>query len=300
MVSGFYLVSEESDKANEIEVFKKLNPNVDIKLVNFEDIIPIAGDINQIMTVNGLIDFPDFVFVRAFDLSADKQYHVKSVLRMLEYKGVLCINTADTKDKTSDKLLTNQIVSSVAESVKVPKTMLITPKTDGKFIADSVGLPAVIKVMHGSGGKGLSLIKTVEELDELLNIIFAAPFDEQLIEKEAIMSSKGRDIRLVVANGEVIDSFIRENPDDFKSNVSAGGSIIPYDTPEILVKDTLKIANKLNLKVGSIDFLFGENENEFYFCEANSTIGLPYLLNAPDEKNKELLKKYSGLLMKTL
>lgn len=293
MKRGFYLVSKDADKKKEVEVFKKLNNGVDIQLVNFEEIIPIAGDLDKIKTINGEMDFPDFVFVRAFDLG-EKQYHLKSVLEMLEYNNVLCINSTDTKEKTSDKLLTSQIVSSVAENIKVPKTILVTPDIDGKIIVETLGLPLVVKVIHGSGGKGLSLINSTEELDNLLNLVFAAPFNDQIIAQEAIMTSKGRDARIVIANGEIIDSFIRSNPDDFKSNVHQGGSLMEFEPSESLKNDAVKIANALNLKLGSIDFLFGENEDEFYFCEANSTIGLPYLLG----EDKEKISKYSNLLEK--
>ena len=41
--------------------------------------------------------------------------------------------------------------------------------------------------------------------------------------------------------------------------------------------------------MGSVDFLFGENEGEFYLCEANSSVGLPYLM---DSTRGDVSKRY--------
>lgn len=294
MTTGFFLVSKDSiKKEHDVKLFANFFPEIDIKLIYFEDIIAIAdSNLKKIQTIHGELDFPDFVFVSAFNLG-DKEYHLKSVLRMLEYNGVNCINPADTKEKTVDKLLTNQIVSYIVKNLKIPKTVLITPEMNADQVCEIVGLPLVVKIMHGSSGEGLSLIKSKEELDNLLNIIFSAPFNDQIIAQEAILSSKGKDLRLVIANGEVIDSFIRSNPDDFKSNISTGGSITPFDPPKTLVEDALKIADYLNLKLGSVDFLFGEDDNEFYFCEANSSIGFSNLLNAYENGDMDIIKKYT-------
>lgn len=299
MVTGFYLVSKDSNKEQEAELFKKLNDDVDINLVSFEDIIPMAqNDFNgKIILKNGELDCPDFVYVRVFNLG-DKAYHLKAVLDMFKYLGVLCINSAETKEKTADKLLTSQIVNSVTENIKIPKTLLVTPDLDAKSIIKHLNLPVVIKIMHGGAGKGIALIDSEKELDSLLNMIFAAPFNDQILAQEAILSSKGKDIRLIIANDEIIHSFVRVNPNDFKSNVSKGGHIEDFDAPEKLVKETLAIAKELDLKLGSIDYLFGENKGEFYFCEANSSIGLSYLYGAINDGNSEILKNYSNLLLK--
>lgn len=292
MVKGFYLVSENSNKQKEVELFKK-SQGVDMELVHFEDIIPIAQDNfdGKILLKNGEVDCPDFVFVRALDLG-DKDYHLKSVLDMFERLGVLCINSPSTRQIASDKLLTSQIVSRVSKSIKVPKTILITPDLEPSKIGEIISYPLVIKIMHGSKGRGISLIETEEELTNLLNILFAAPFNDQVLAQQTIESSKGRDLRIVVACGEIIDSFVRVNPNDFKSNIAKGGHVEKFKVPESLEEDVLKIAEELNLEFGSIDFLFGENEDEYYFCEANSTIGMSYLLKSDSDK----LEKYSNLI----
>ena len=78
-------------------------------------------------------------------------------------------------------------------------------------------------------------------------------------------------------NGRIIHSFVRCNDTDFKSNIRQGGYIIDFDMPDFLKELSEKLANAMGMKIGSIDYLFGENENEYYLCEANSMPGLTYL-----------------------
>lgn len=304
MPKCFYLVSsskstdeEIQKKKKEVVLFSKLNKNMDVELVFFEDIIPIATDEfnGKILLRDGEIDCPDYVFVRAFDLG-DRSYHLKAVLEMFESLGVECINSAQTKAMTSDKLLTLQIARRVCDTIKLPKTILVTPDSNAERIGEIIGFPLVIKIMHGSKGKGVSLIKSQKELDNLLNMVFAAPFNDQIIAQEAILSSKGRDLRVVIALDNVIYAYERKNDNDFKSNISTGGEKSEVKVPDELIKDSLNLAKALNLKLGSIDFLFGENFDEFYLCEANSSIGMSPLIDAYKNGDKETLSKFSNLI----
>lgn len=304
MVKCFYLVSSvKKDDAeslskvkNEVEIFRRMN-NADVELMFFEDIIPIAeNEFNgKILLKDGEVDCPDFIYVRAFDLG-DKQYHLNAVLEMFENLGVLCVNSPKTKAITSDKLLTMQIARSVCNYMKIPKTILVTPEISASKVGEIIGFPLVIKIMHGSKGKGVALVKTEKELENLLNMVFAAPFNDQVMAQEAILSSKGRDLRLVFAFDKLIDTYVRVNDDDFKSNISTGGHFEQYDVPDELVEDALKFIKAIDLKMGSIDFLFGENEDEFYLCEANSTIGLSRVLEAFANGDNEYLSRFKNLM----
>ena len=52
-----------------------------------------------------------------------------------------------------------------------------------------------------------------------------------------------------------------------------------FDPPEHLKDAAVRLAEAIGMRMGSVDFLFGEKEDEFYLCEANSSIGLPYLVD---------------------
>ena len=281
MVRGVYLVNRRrADVDKEVAVMRSLT-GIEIEPMFFEDIVTTMGDDDgtMLLTNGERVPLPDFVSVRAFGLDAAESYRLKSLLRMLEGRGVLCINPASCKDITSDKLLTFQVASTVIPEVRMPKTILVTPGMDPEAIGREVGYPVVLKVLHGEGGVGITLAESEKELRSILKLVNGAPFGDQLIAQEAIMSSKGRDLRLIVLGGQVVDALVRVNPGSFTSNVHQGGHVEEFDPPEHLKDAAVRLADAIGMRMGSVDFLFGEREDEFYLCEANSSIGLPYLMN---------------------
>jgi glutathione synthase/RimK-type ligase-like ATP-grasp enzyme len=153
----------------------------------------------------------------------------------------------------------------------------------------------VLKVMNGVQGKGVELVRTKDELRAMLSMLTAAPFGDHIIAQQAIMSSAGKDIRVVVAGGEVLHSFVRSNDGEFKSNLHQGGHIETFEPPADLVDMSIRLADALGLKLGSIDYLFGENEGEFWLCEVNSTPGIAYLFAAQETGDTALLKKFMAM-----
>ena len=184
--------------------------------------------------------------------------------------GALCINPPGCKDITADKMLTFQVVSRVVPAGMIPRTMLVTGDVDPKVVGDYVGYPVVLKVLHGEGGKGVILVRDEAELKNILKLLSASPMTDQVIAQQAIMSSKGRDLRIVVINGKAVDAIVRCNPGSFTSNVHQGGHVEFCDPPEQLKEIAVRVADAIGILFGSVDFLFGEKEGEFYICESNS------------------------------
>lgn len=296
MVNGFVLVSDNEISQPELEVTKKLLEGLEIEFVNFEDIVPVAGEDKEIIINNEKVDCPDFVFVRAFNLG-NRKYHLRSVLDMFERMGVNCINPNMPRQITTDKLLSLQKAKEIIPELKVPKTLLVTPNLSLDTIEEELGFPLVIKINHGSEGRGVSLIESKKELKNLLNVLFASPYDDQVLAQEAIMTSKGRDLRIIVIGGEFFHSVIRSNESSFTSNVHTGGDIKECNPPEKLINQAIKILDGINIKYGSVDFLFGENEDEYYLCEINSMPGLGF---ADLVDNKEVLTKLKKCFLKVI
>lgn len=294
MVNGFYLVSRDENKAKEVDIFRRLNPGVGIELVCFEDIIPMAADDGMLYLKGEKVACPDFVFVRAFK-TRGKESQFEAVMNTLENLGAVCVNPIEARRMTTDKLLCFQVVRSKVPEALVPKTMLVTADVDAETVGRIIGFPLVLKVMHGSKGLGVTLVKDEGTLDAILNTVLAAPFADQLLAQQAIMSSQGRDVRVTVAFGQVIASYERVNEGSFRSNIHQGGHYEDFEPSQELADVAVRISDALGLKMGGIDFLFGEGPGEFWFCEANSLVGLSEVLKA--NKNGDLSKfsNYSEL-----
>ncbi len=61
----------------------------------------------------------------------------------------------------------------------------------------------------------------------------------------------------------------RENKNDFRSNISTGGSGITYSPSSHYVALAIKAAQALRLDFAGVDLLFGDND-EPIVCEVNS------------------------------
>lgn len=219
-----------------------------------------------------IMDVPDYVVAAFF---TEKNYHTSSALRMLESVGVLCLNTYDCIKTADDKLLTFQKVAESIEEVCFPKTLLVTKYTEASFVSELFNYPVVMKVMHGSKGKGVILVKTEEELDNLINISTTSEIGDEIIIQECIVASSGRDLRIILANGKFVRSFIRQNEESFRSNIAKGGKPIEYTPPAAIIEAAEKVAQLLEINMGSVDFMFGENDT-FYLCEANAMPGVAF------------------------
>ena len=96
MVRGVYLVNRRrADVDKEVAMMRSLT-GIEIEPMFFEDIVTTVGDDDgtMLLTNGERVPLPDFVSVRAFGLDTAESYRLKSLLRMLEGRGVLCINPA--------------------------------------------------------------------------------------------------------------------------------------------------------------------------------------------------------------
>ena len=196
---------------------------------------------------------PDVVFSRGYYLE---------LLEYLERNGCHIINTYEGMKHVKNKYKTSLLLKDL--KIKQPRT-IVSRNIDYDFLVNELGSPFIMKDNFGSQGKGVYLIERKEELEIIVNDNPLVTF----IYQEFISSSKGQDLRFYVVGNKVIGAIKRiSQSEDFRANVSQGGRVEPYEITQDLKEQALKIANKLNLEIGSVDFLFGEN-NELIFCEAN-------------------------------
>ncbi len=293
-LKGMMLIGDHSDFEREFAVAKGLFTDdwVDMSYVCLDDVEVVAVDSvdGKVRAAGETYDLPDFVLVMTVEERS--QYQLKAVLRMFETLGVVCVNTYDSIEAAGDKLYSFQIAKMAVPEISIPDTVLVTERTEPERLAEMLGLPLVLKVMHGFQGRGVCLVRDLQELKSMIGMLTAAEYGDQVIAQKAVMSSKGRDLRVVVAAGEVVTSFVRHNEKDFKSNLHQGGSIEPFSLPEDLAERSVRLAEAFGLKMGSIDYLFGENEGEFLLCEVNSIPGISYLFRAQAQGDAALVSRF--------
>lgn len=243
--------------------FKKRNVNLEIKKAQ-----DISLEVNQ-----EIKDKPDFV------IFWDKDIYLAE---RLEIQGIKLFNSARSILLCDNKILMYQELAK--KGVRIPRTF-VAPKTfeglnynDRSFVKEvikEVGLPLVIKEAYGSFGEQVYLTNNEKEIDEIIDKIGYKDF----LMQEYISSSKGRDLRINVVGNQAIVTMLRENKNDFRSNISNGGSGSLYEPSQKYLDLALKATQALGLDFAGVDVMFGEND-EPIICEVNSNPQFKSTLNS--------------------
>ena len=189
----------------------------------------------------------------------------------LESNGVKLFNSSRAINLCDNKILMYQELAK--NNIAIPRTF-IAPKTfeglnySNRDFLDNVikeiGWPIVIKEAYGSFGEQVYLANNLNEANAIIDRIGYKDF----LIQEFIASSKGRDIRINVVGDKAIVSMLRENKNDFRSNISSGGNGVSFD-PEQSYKDiAVKAAKALGLDFAGVDVMLGDNGP--IICEVNS------------------------------
>lgn len=195
-----------------------------------------------------------------------------NLARRIEKGGVPVFNSSSSVAVCDDKARTYIELSGI---VPQPKT-LVAPKTYfdvdmSEFVDNAIGrlgLPLVFKECFGSFGEQVYLCKTREDV---MSHITAKPF----ILQEFIADSAGSDTRIEIVGGKFVSAVKRNNPVDFRSNVTNGGTMTPVVPNNEIIETARKACDALGLTFGGVDIL-----DNGMVCEVNSNAHIINIMNA--------------------
>ncbi|CDO01734.1 Alpha-aminoadipate--LysW ligase LysX [Oceanobacillus picturae] len=205
---------------------------------------------------------PDYV------VFADKDIYLAKQLELL---GIPVFNRSSAIEVSDDKIATFQQLSQY--NIPLPAT-IVAPKVfmkdnthleDVHIIAKELGFPLIIKEAFGSFGEQVYLIHDEDELHKKVLELQGKPYLYQAF----ISSSFGKDLRLHVVGDQVVAAMKRQSLNDFRANVSAGGTTQTY-TPSVQEEELAIAATKaIGADFAGVDLLIGEDEYPIV-CEINS------------------------------
>ena len=260
-MKGWLVVNSflDSNKFKEIYVFLKNAADKYNVLLEIKSSSSILCDTESFFSSYHL---PDFV------LFWDKDIYLA---QRLEAIHLPVFNSARAIEICDNKILT---ALCLAGKVKTPKT-IIAPKTfEGvnynnldflDYAINCLKFPIVIKEAYGSFGQQVYLAHTLEEAQGIINKLGHKDF----LMQEYISSSHGRDVRINVVGGKVISAMLRNNPEDFRSNISNGGKMSAYNPSVEQQAIAIQACEAIGLSFAGVDILFGVHE-EPIVCEVNS------------------------------
>ena len=189
----------------------------------------------------------------------------------LEKSGVRLFNNKRAVMLCDNKILMYQALQE--SGVKIPKTF-VAPKTfeglnyNNRSFLDKVikeiGFPMVVKEAYGSFGEQVYLASDLESLNKIIDSIGYKDF----LIQEFVAYSKGKDVRINVVGDKAIVSMLRENDNDFRSNISSGGHGSLYQPSKEFIDLALKATKALGLDFAGVDVMFDKDGP--IICEVNS------------------------------
>ena len=205
---------------------------------------------------------PDFVIFWDKDIK---------LARLLEAEGFRVFNTADAIEACDDKALT--FIKLKNKNIKMPKTFCAPMTFDKEYkdytfvlqVEGSLGYPMIIKENKGSFGEQVYMVNNYYEAVDKIKEIGSSDF----IMQEYVESSKGVDIRIHVVGEKIVTAMKRENKDDFRANITNGGTMEKYRPTEEQGSMALTVCRELGLDFAGVDIMFGKS-GEPLLCEVNS------------------------------
>lgn len=208
-------------------------------------------------------------FPYQFCLFYDQDFYTGKIL---EKAGVLLFNPINSIEKCADKMFT--YIELANNGIAMPDTIpgLWCYSHEGSYskqqidcVINRLGLPLVAKLCYGSSGDGVFLIQDRYELSDFCKKYI---LDHFLFQK-FISSSFGKDIRVLVIGQKYVGAMLRENKNDFRSNIARNGVGNVFDLDDKGKRLCEKIASILDLDYCGIDLLM-ETKGGYLVAEVNS------------------------------
>jgi [lysine-biosynthesis-protein LysW]--L-2-aminoadipate ligase len=145
-------------------------------------------------------------------------------LLWLERRGARVLNRADALLAVHDKLITARRLGTAG----LPHPRTASVRADREV---SLEPPLVLKPRFGSWGRDVLLCRDDAELERTLAAVRGRPwFRRHGALVQEFVPPRGRDLRLVVAGGQIVGAGERvAAPGEWRTNISLGGSLRPAD-----------------------------------------------------------------------
>ena len=138
---------------------------------------------------------------------------------------------------------------------------------------------AVYKPTDGWGGTGIVRIEDESALDMLKPFINQLQVQHFFVER--FIKNDHTDYRIDVVDGQFVGCYGRKAPkDDWKTNITSGGSVIRREPNDEVVELAIKAAGITGLEIAGVDLIYDMEKEEYVVLEVN---GIPAFAT-PDQE----------------
>ncbi|MFQ6053370.1 MAG: RimK family alpha-L-glutamate ligase [Candidatus Bathyarchaeia archaeon] len=225
--------------------------------------------------------------------------HRLLILQELERQVGTVVNPVESMLRYSKEHLTLQLSRL---GLPHPRT-LVTENVDRAYefaagLLDS-GRNVVLKPLCRGRGVGVVMMDRIRSRGDLLQFLvwYTRAHAQGVFYLQEFIPNLGYDVRCMVVDGEVVGREKRSNPDDFRYNVSAGGTAEAFDDP-VYDELSLKVAEAVGFKITGLDILPGADGTP-YVLEANCFPGYTALTEVTGIRIHEKIVDYFQRLMRS-
>lgn len=279
-----YLLSRSKELYSTNRIFQAgISARHNVRVIDFMecDLLIEDGEYKVVYEHEFLIK-PDFVIPR---IGSSVTFYGCTVLRHFEKMGVPVLNTPEGIINSRDKFRSPQLLSEAG--IRIPKTYFSNDLYYAeRIVRDHLGYPFIMKVLEGTHGEGVFLVHTEDEAKSLMDEHVRK--GARIILQEYIAEFSGKDIRLIVIDGEVVASMMRTAQEgDFRSNIHRGGKGEVIELSEQEKEMAIRACLVLGLKMAGVDIM--RSEKGPMIIEVNSSPGLEGIEGVSEVKVAEKL-----------
>ncbi len=220
-------------------------------------------------------------------IDGKRAVHGYKIMKVFDASGVKHPYTAETLMIAHDKFLSTFVLKK--NNLPVPETYAVKSLSSLKAVARKLRFPVVVKILSGSGGKGVMFVENEEQLMSVCGSMEA--LKQEVIIQEYI-KNPGEDIRLLVLGEDVVAGMKRIACNGEKrANISSGGKGILYEPDDEMRELAIKTAKAVNARILAIDLLVDE-KGEPFIIEINVNPGIRGLMKATDKNIAKMIVEF--------
>jgi ribosomal protein S6--L-glutamate ligase len=199
-----------------------------------------------------------------------------AVVRQFELMGVPVVNRASAIEQAKNKLACLQVLAR--KGIPVPDTLMSRyPRDLDKLMKFVSGPPLILKLLRGTQGTGVIFAESKASVESMLETIWS--LGEDIMIQRFIAESKGKDIRVLVIDGEVRAAMRRIGAEgEFRSNIHRGGVGEPVKLTKAYERIAVRAAAAAGLQLAGVDIL--ESSSGPMVIEVNASPGFEGLEEA--------------------
>jgi ribosomal protein S6--L-glutamate ligase len=214
-----------------------------------------------------------------FSYNAGEQTMYQTYLYQALNRVIPMINSYDAFALTEDKFHTSFILRN--NNIRTADYRLCH-RDDGDELRKIIKKwdKMVYKPTDGWGGVGLTKIESEANLDMLMP--FLNQMDLRYFFVEKFIQYDNTDFRVDIVDGQFVGCYGRKaGGDDWRTNITSGGSVFMREANDEIVDISTKAAKACGADIAGVDIIYDQEREEYVVLEVN---GIPAFATPEQEK----------------